>query len=123
MDSPAVVLPPFRGRYRLIMAPWVPPLVARHVTLHEVGHVLMGDIEEPTILTWSGPMPEAEDSADLFSLVGLLDDAECAQGPEFVETRIRELVPLDDYGWQTYRVPLLAGQAVRMKKLLMTLDG
>ena len=42
----------------------------------------------------AGPLPEAEDIVDLFSLVALLDDEECAQGPEFLETRIRELVPL-----------------------------
>lgn len=119
MDSPAVLYPPWRGFYRLVMAPWVSPLVARHVTLHEIGHVLTGDIDEPTMLTWTGPMPEAEDTADLFSMVALLDDVECEQGPEFAETRIRELVPLDDYGWQTYRVPRLAGQVGRMKRMIL----
>lgn len=112
MDSPAVLLPPWLGRHRLIMAPWVSPLVARHVTLHEIGHVLMGDIDEPTILAYEGPLPEAEEAADLFSLAALLDAHELEQGPEFIETRIRELVPLDNYGWQTYRVPRLAGKVV-----------
>lgn len=118
MDLPAVLTPPWRGSYRLILAPWVPPLVARHVTLHEIGHVLMGDIEEPTVLAWTGPMPEAEDLADLFSLVALLDDVECDQGPEFVEARIRELVPLENYGWQTYRVPRLAPLVGRVKDMV-----
>ena len=88
--------------------------------LHEVGHILTGDIDEPTILTWAGPMPEAEDVADLFSLVALLDDAECEHSPEFVDTRIRELVPFDNYGWQTYRVPRLAGKVIQLKQLVST---
>jgi len=110
MDAPAVLLPPWRGLYRLIMAPWVSPLLARHVTLHEVAHVIGGDIEEPTIFVFDGPLPEAEEVADLFALLGILDAAELEQGPEYVEARIRELVPLDNYGWQTYRVPRLAGK-------------
>lgn len=118
MDAPAVLLPPWRGTYRLVMAAWVSPLVARHVTLHEIGHILAGDIDEPTILAFDGPLPEAEDVADLFSLVALVDDGECAQGPEFVETRIRELVPLDNYGWQTYRVPRLAGKLVVLRQMM-----
>lgn len=113
MDAPAVLLPPWNGRYRLIMASWVPPLAARHITLHEIGHVLMGDIDEPTIMIFEGPLPEAEDQCDMFSLLGLLDDVELTQGPEFLETRIRELVPLDDYGWQTYRIPRVAARLGR----------
>lgn len=87
--------------------------------LHEVGHVLMGDIEEPTYLTFTGPLPESEDLADLFSLVALLDRAEIDHGPEFVEARIREIVPLENYGWQTYRIPRLAG---RVCEAVMWLD-
>lgn len=96
------------------MARWVSPQLARHVTLHEVGHILAGDIDEPTILSFDGPMPEGEDVADLFSLLALLDAAELGQGPEYLEQRIRELVPLDNYGWQTYRVPRLAGKVVAL---------
>ena len=113
-----MLLPPWNGAYQLIMAPWVSPLVARHVTLHEIGHVLMGDIEEPTVLQFEGPLPEAEDAADLFSLVALLDSEEIAQGPEFVETRIRELVPLDDRGWQVHRIPRLAGKLAGLRRAM-----
>jgi len=116
MDHPAVLTPPLRGTHRLVVAPWVNPLVLRHITLHEIGHVLMGDIDEPTYLTWGGPMPEAEDLADLFSLVALVDDFECEQGVAFIETRVRELVPLEDRGWQTYRIPRLAKQVGRLKQ-------
>lgn len=118
MDAPAVLMPPWSGRYQLVIASWVSPLVARHVTLHEIGHILTGDIDEPTILAFTGPLPEAEDIADLFSLVALLDAEEVGQGPEFLETRIRELVPLDNYGWQTYRIPRLAGKLVRLQAMV-----
>lgn len=118
MDTPAVLMPPWRGRYRLVMASWVSPLVARHVTLHEIGHILTGDIDEPTILAFEGPMPEAEDVADMFSLVALLDGVELDQGPEFLETRIRELVPLDDRGWQVHRVPRLTGKLPQLGRSL-----
>lgn len=115
MVSPAVLLPPWRGRHQLVLARWVSPLLERYVTLHEIAHVLGGDIDEPTIMAYEGPLPESEEVADLFALLGILDQAELEQGPEFVEQRIRELVPLDNYGWQTYRVPRLAGKVVELK--------
>lgn len=118
MDSPAVLTPPLNGRHHVIVAPWVGPDVLRHIKLHEAGHVLMGDIDEPTYLSWTGPMPASEDLADMFSLIALLDRSDVHQGPEYLEGRIRELVPLDNYGWQTYRVPRLAGRLGQVARWL-----
>lgn len=122
MDIPAVLLPPISGRYRLVIADELRPELVRHVTLHEIGHILSGDIDEPTFLTWAGPMPEAEDVADLFALVAQLDDDEVADDPAAIETRILELVPLEVPGWAGRRVPRLAGKIGALKNLLREAD-
>lgn len=114
MDSPAVLTPPINGHYRLVISRDLHPLVVRHITLHEIGHILAGDVDEPTFITWSGPLPPTEDLVDLFSLVALLDEAELGAGREFIETRIRELVPMQDRGWQVHRIPRLARKLARL---------
>lgn len=118
MDIPAVLLPPISGRYRLVIDVHLRPEVVRHITLHEIGHILSGDIDEPTFLTWTGPMPEAEDVADLFALIAQLDEAEVSDDPAAIETRILELVPLEVPGWAGRRVPRLAGKIGALKILL-----
>ncbi len=119
MDSPAMLLPPIFGHQQLILAPHLHPAAVKHITLHEVGHVLMGDSEELTFMTWEGPLPPCEDWADLFSLVALLDELEMAEDAEALEQRILELVPLDVRGWASSRVPRLAGKVGRLKTLLL----
>lgn len=118
MDSPAVLLSTIYGHKQLILAQHVHPVAVRHITLHEVGHILMGDSEELTFMTWDGPLPPCEDWADLFSLVALLDADEAAEEVDQVEARILELVPLDVRGWESSRVPRLAGKIGRLKNLL-----
>lgn len=115
---PAVLTPPLGGRYRLILRSGLGPKVENYIRLHELAHIVAGDAEEATILRFDGPLPEAEVVADLVALMGLLDDADCAAGAEWVESRIRRLVPLDDRGWQLYRCADLAPKAVRMRALL-----
>ena len=110
ISVPADVWPEIDGVAYLFVGPHVGPAELRYIKLHEIGHRLAGDLEEPTIFVFDGPLPESEEVADLFALLGILDAAELEQGPEYVEARIRELVPLDNYGWQTYRVPRLAGK-------------
>lgn len=116
MDSPAMLLPPIFGRWQLILKPELHPSVVRHITLHEVAHVIMGDIDEPTFMTWAGPLPPSEDWADLFSLIALLHPDEIDD--DELEQRIVELVPLDVPGWAGRRVPRLAGKLPRLKQLL-----
>lgn len=118
IDTPAILTPPVANVYRLIVADWVGPAVARHIELHELGHVLCGDAQEPTFLKFTGPLPEAEEVADLFALSGIIDAAEAEQGSEYVEALIRQRVPLEDRGWQTYRIPDLAPKVVRMRTLI-----
>lgn len=118
MDIPAVLLPPISGRYRLVIDAHLRPELVRHITLHEIGHILTGDIDEPTFLTWSGPMPEAEDVADLFSLVALLDEDEPIGDELFLVERILALVPLDVRGWASSRVPRLAQKIGPLRELL-----
>lgn len=117
-ETPAVLTTPFAGARWLFVARWLPAAVVRYLELHECGHCLSGDADEPTILHFQGPMPEAEEVADLFALAGVLSDEDAAQGREWVENQIRALVPLDDYGWQTYRVPELAPKMIRMRQLI-----
>lgn len=117
-DIAAVLLPPVAGQYRLAIQADLGPDVVRHITLHEIGHILCGDAMEPTILRFTGPLPEAEEVADLFSLAALIDPVECEGGTDYVESLIRERVPLDNYGWQKYRIPELAPKVVRMRTLI-----
>ena len=118
IDTPAILTPPVRGIYRLVLSDTVNREVARHIQLHEVGHVVCGDASEPIFLKFTGPLPEAEEVADLFALVGVIDAAEAEQGAEYVEQLIRQRVPLDDRGWQKYRIPDLAPKVVRMRTLI-----
>jgi hypothetical protein len=117
-SEPAVLVPPFAGSRWLFVARWLPSAVVRYLELHECGHCLAGDADEPTVLHFQGPMPEAEEVADLFALSALITDIDAEQGTEWVETRIRELMPFDDKGWQVHRVPELAPKVIRMRKLI-----
>lgn len=119
MDAPAVLLPPLGGRRRLILAPQLGPALRRYVTLHEIGHVLAGDADEITLLRFRGPLPEAEDVADLFALCGVLAAADLLDGPAGIEARIRVKVPLDDRGWRVHRVPRLARKLWKARRKLM----
>lgn len=118
ISVPADVWPPIDGVINVFVALHIGPAELRYIKLHEIGHRLAGDLEEPTLFVFDGPLPESEEVADLFALVGILDSAEIDQGPDYVEERIRELVPFDNYGWQTYRVPRLARKLVRVKELV-----
>jgi hypothetical protein len=118
LDTPAFLTPRFGGYHRLYIADWLPRSVVRYIELHECGHVLAGDADEPMVLQFTGPLPEAEEVADLFALSGIIDSAEAGQGSNYVEQVIRERVPLDDYGWQKYRIPELAPKVVRMRQLI-----
>jgi hypothetical protein len=122
LDTPAFLTPRFGGWHRLYIADWLPQSVVRYIELHECGHCLAGDADEPTVLQFTGPLPEAEEVADLFALSGIISENDVlaaeGMGIEWLETVIRTRVPLDDYGWQTYRIPELAPKVVRMRKLI-----
>jgi hypothetical protein len=118
LDTPAVLTPPFGGWRRLVIAQWLPRTAAKYIELHECGHSLAGDADEPTFLQFSGPLPEAEEVADLFALAGIVSADDCAEGSFHVEQRIRELVPLNDRGWRLHRIPRLAPQIVRFRTLI-----
>ncbi len=107
---PADTWPPIDGVVHIFVDHSVGPQLLRYIQLHEVGHYLAGDLEEPTRFNFDGPLPEAEEVADLFALRGVLDAAELEQGASYIEGRIRELVPLEDRGWQTHRIPRLASR-------------
>lgn len=117
-EAPAFLTPKWEGYHRLYIASWLPRAVVEYIELHECGHVLAGDADEPTVLQFTGPLPEAEEVADLFALSGIIGAAEAEQGSEYVEALIRERVPLEDYGWQKYRIPELAPKVVRMRTLI-----
>lgn len=120
IETPAMLTAPCGSppRYRLGIRADLPRPVVDFITLHEIRHVVRQDVQEPTILMFTGEYPEWEYDCDLFALMGLMDPLELGQGERYVERRIRELVPLDNYGWQTYRIPALAPRAVRMRSLI-----
>jgi len=48
----------------------------------------------------------------------MLDEVHLGQGEEWVESKIREMVPLEDRGWQDYRIRDLAPRVIRMRALI-----
>jgi hypothetical protein len=117
-DIPVDVWPRFQGVVRIFIDNQVGPQLLRYIKLHEVAHALAGEAEEPERFRFTGPLPESEPVADLFALLGVLDEAETDQGAAFVEERVRELVPLDDVGWQRFRIPWLAPEVCVVRQLL-----
>jgi hypothetical protein len=61
-------------------------------------------------------LPQAEDVADAFALIGYLGDGDFREGPEHLESLIRAKVPLDDRGWREHRVPRLASKVWRLRQ-------
>lgn len=122
LDSPAFLTPKFGGYHRLFIATWLPRKVVEYIELHECGHVLAGDADEPTVLQFTGPLPEAEEVADLFALSSIITRADVMTaerwGTGHIEFLIRDRVPLDDVGWQRYRIPDLAPKVIRIRRLI-----
>ena len=118
VDVPAVAWPEIRGVVHVFLDESVGPALARYIKLHELGHRIAGDVSEPIIFQFTGPLPEAEPVADLFALLGILDEAVTDQGPEWTEATIREAVPLQDRGWQLHRIPWLAPEVCRVREML-----
>ena len=117
-ELPAVLTPPIAGKYRLYLGSTLTRQAERFVVLHELGHVLAGDADEPTVLQFNGPLPQAEEVADLFALTGLVRREDCVEGTEWLQERIRELAPIDDPGWQVHRIARLAPRLIRIRRLL-----
>lgn len=120
---PAILFPPIAGKYRAVLDHGLPADVRRYVTLHELGHVLAGEADEPMRMVHTGPLPESEDVCDLFALLGIIPTADIEEGGEWLESRIRQLVPLDNYGWQKYRIPRLAKRLPRVREMVKDLHG
>lgn len=124
LAAPALLYPPIAGCYRLAVDSAEPFEVRRYVTLHEVGHIVRGEAEEAMRLLFFGSLPETEDVCDLFALLGVIDPIHDGEGCDWLELKIREAVPLDDYGWQKYRIPRLAKRLAAVRKsVLDRLDG
>lgn len=123
LTIPALLFPPAQGLYRLVMQNGLPREVRRYIQLHELGHVLAGEAIEPTQLLFDGPLPESEDACDLFALLGIVPTADIEEGGEWLESRIRQLVPLDDRGWQVHRIPRLAGRLPKVREMVADLHG
>lgn len=120
---PAMLLPPIAGEYRIAIDHFVPRRARRYILLHELAHVLAGEADEPTKMIFTGPLPESEDVCDLFALLGIVPAADIEEGGGWLERRIRELVPLDDRGWQVHRIPRLAGRLPRVREMVSDLYG
>lgn len=123
LTVPAILFPPAQRLYRLVLQDGLPFAVRRYILLHELGHVLAGEAEEPMRFQFTGPLPESEDVCDLFALLGIVPTADIEEGGEWLETRIRELVPLDDRGWQVHRIPRLARRLPRVREMVGDLHG
>lgn len=122
LQTPAILTPRFDGAHRLFMATRLHSGAELYVQLHENGHVICGDADEPTILHFTGPLPEAEIVADTFALSGIVTASEVEYAEQYgagcLEDVIRERVPLDDRGWRLYRVRDLAPRVMRMRRLI-----
>lgn len=123
MEDVAILSPPYAGRYRLSIQSGLPRSAVKYVKLHEACHVVSGDIDEPTFMHFDGPMPMAEDAADLVALLGIVDPAHDDEGADWIEQQIRCLVPLDDRGWQVHRIPRLARKLPRVRDMVRDLHG
>lgn len=120
---PAILYPPILGKYRIAIDSGLPRRVRTYITLHELGHILAGEADEPVQMLFDGPLPESEDVCDLFALLGIVDPFHDEQGPDWLEQQIRNLVPLEDVGWQKYRIPRLAKKLPRARHLVRNLHG
>lgn len=123
LSVPAILFPPVAGKYRLVMGDSLPRPVRRYIQLHELAHVLAGEADEPMQMVFDGPLPENEDVADLFALLGIIEEVHILEGGGWLEQQIREAVPLDDYGWQRYRIPRLSRKLPRVRELVRDLHG
>lgn len=123
ISVPALLLPPVEGCYQVIMQEGLQRDIRRYVTLHELGHILAGEADEPMTMVFTGPLPESEDVCDLFALLGIVDPFHDEHGPSWLEQQIRNLVPLEDGGWQRFRIPRLAKKLPRVRTLVRDLHG
>lgn len=124
MGVPVLTSPPISGRHYMLVRPDIPASIVDFFSLHEISHLVAGEANELTWVSFTGPLPEMEDRCDVFALIGLLDEVVIDSGEAAVEKAILELVPLEVPGWRGRRVPRLAGQVVRMQELRRTwLDG
>lgn len=123
LTVPAILGPPFGGMYMCFVNVGLPPPVFRYVLLHECGHIMSGDIEDPTTMIHTDPLPESEDICDLFALLGIVPTVDIEESGDWLEKRIRRLVPLEDYGWQKYRIPRLAKKLPRVREMVKDLHG
>ena len=115
LSQPAILLPPIGGKYHLLIDEGLHWGTRDYVIRHELGHVLAGDADGPTILHFAGPLPEAENVADLFAFADLISGADCEEGPAWVESRIQRLVVVD-YGPWYQRPPELAPRLIRLRE-------
>lgn len=123
ISVPALMLPPIGGTYHLGMQPHLSRGVQNYILLHEIGHILAGEADEPIRIVFDGPLPENEDVCDLFALLGIIPTHDIEEGGKWLEERVRELVPLDDYGWQKYRIPRLAKRLPKVREMVSNLHG
>ncbi len=118
MQAPAQLSSAIGGKYYLGLRDDLSHEVENFIILHEAAHVLRGDVDEPTVMHFTGDYPEFEHSCDTFALLGIMDEIDLEQDVAWVEQRIRDTVPLDNYAWQKYRIPALAPRAIRMRRLV-----
>lgn len=115
LDQPTILLPPVGGSYRLLIDDRLHWGTRDYVIRHELGHVLAGDAAEPTVLHFAGPLPEAEDVADLFAFADMVTAEDCGQGVEWVRQRMEELVVVDYQPWY-HRPDDLAPKLIRLRE-------
>lgn len=109
---PTLLLPPMLGRYRLLIDPTVNRKTRDgYLKRHELGHVLAGDIDEPTAFQFNDHLPDAEMVADLFAFADLFSAADLEVGLAGVawltELKMEKMVEWKDNDWHL-RVPRTA---------------
>lgn len=117
LDHPCLLVPPFAGKACILLNSELHRGTRSYVLRHELGHVAAGDADEPTTLHFTGPLPEAEYVADLFAFADLITRDDCAEGVDWVERRVRDLVVLEHKHWYL-RASELAPRLIRMRRLV-----
>lgn len=118
LSVPSILAPGIAGSRRLTLSSRLSHSGKTYILLHEAGHVLAGDADEPAQLHFQGALPEGETVADLFALSEIINPVEAEGGEELVRGLIYKRVDIDDRGWKRYRVKRLAPMVIDIRARL-----
>lgn len=105
---PAILTARICGQFQLIACQRHPRSSRQFVKLHELAHVIMGDVDEPTVIQFTGPVPWTEYVCDMFAAVGTTTPDERDLPAVDMEALFHERYAIPHESWHSHRVPELA---------------